>query len=110
MEYKICKTERRIKELYDTGITNPYEIAEILGYKPSSVQSSLVRIIKRSRPKHNYKKTKLAPESKAKIESIIKELQDGIAPIIVAKNHKCSRQYVHIIKNKYMENGEWKEV
>lgn len=110
MEYKICKTERRIKELYDTGITNPYEIAEILGYKTSTVQSSLTRIVRRVRPNHNYKKTTRSPENRAKIESIIKELQEGIAPIVVAKSHNCSRQYVHIIKNKYMENGEWKDV
>lgn len=110
MEYKICKTERTIKELYESGITNPYEIAKLTGYQLSSVRTSLTKTVKRPRPKHNYKKTRLAPESKAKIESIIKDLKQGMAQVEIAKKHNCSRQYVHIIKNKYMENGEWKEV
>lgn len=94
-----CKTERAILELYEMGITNPYEIAEITNYALSTIQSSISRYTdRRSKPKHNYK------PPKKQTQEIIQELKKGRRLVDIAKEYGITRQRVHQIKSAWLED------
>lgn len=94
-----CKTERTILNLYNNGITNPYEIAKITGYKLSTVQTSISLFGERKdRPKHNYK------SCKKQTREIIERLKLGESMSQLAKEYGISRQRVHQIKEAWLED------
>ena len=88
--------------LHKNKTKNPYEIAEHLGLKASTVKNILVdQKIKRERPKHNYKKKELCERSK----TILEMLESGKTPRQVAREMDVSTQWVHILK-KRLTKGE----
>ena len=95
-------TERRttvdkVREMYESGITNPYEIAETYGISVATVRHIKQNIlhIKHPRPSHNYrlrKKSAKNTEIKAQIRLGKKSLSQ------IARDFGVSRQRVFAIK------------
>ena len=98
------KTREKVLQAYKDGITNPYELAEMFRLKPSTISSILVGLgLNRTRPKHNYKKTKKCE----KTETILQEIKEGNVLCEIARKHGVSRQYVHKVKKKWgVDNAE----
>lgn len=92
------KTHDKVLDAYNNGITNPYEIADMLGLSHHTIKEHLNKAnLNRTRPKHNYitcDKTRL----------IRADLESGIKAREIAKKYGVSTQWVHFVKNKYKEN------
>ena len=95
------KTLETIVQLYNEGITNPYEIAQITGLKATTVSAMLSKAkLNRKRPSKNYKKRERNNMAKA----IIEEIEQGVKMVHIAKKYNVSRQYVYILKKSLMED------
>ena len=96
-------TKKLILEAYQSGMTNPYEIAEKYGYSKNTITTYLVELhLGRKRPAHNYNKSRQYSLSK-KTESIIESLKSGLKSKEIQEMYKVSRQYVHYVKYKYLK-------
>ena len=94
----------KVLELYNNGMTNPYEISEESGYSISTVRSVLARLkLNRSRPKHNYKRRERARYDKLCENSkrIVNLLEQGKSCAEVARLLGCTRQNVFITKKRF---------
>lgn len=92
-----------VVELYKSGVTNPYEIAEELGYSISTVKKYLKQAhLGRKRPPHNYVSVKKSD----KTEKIIEKLKEGRAVFQIAKDFEVSRQWVSYIKKREERNNK----
>jgi DNA-binding NarL/FixJ family response regulator len=110
-EGAVPKRKTTSKELvlcaYNSGIKNPYEIAEKYGYSVNTVQTILSQAkLKRQRPKKNFKYRGTSEISKLseKTQNILEAVQDGISPKKVATMYGVTRQYVYVLKAKYLTN------
>ena len=91
------KTREKVLSVYNKGITNPYEIADMLGLSHHTVKDHLVKAkLSRTRPKRNYKTCD-------KTQLIKQDLESGIKAREIAKKHGVSTQWVHQIRNKYIK-------
>lgn len=91
------KTREKVLSAYNKGITNPYEIADMLGLSHHTVKDHLVKAkLNRTRPKRNYKTCD-------KTQLIKQDLESGIKAREIAKKHGVSTQWVHQIRNKYIQ-------
>lgn len=108
------KTQERILQVYNSGITSPYEIAKKLEMHAPSVISTigllvrLGKIEKRTRPKHNFKKRKPTDFDKLcdKTREIFCELEKGLSGGAIARKYGVSRQWVSQIKKKQEKKKE----
>ena len=97
-------TKELVLYAYENVTKNPYEIAEIYGFKVDRVKTILDGAsLKRKRPEHNYKKRKPPQISRLceKTQNILEALKDGYSPARVAQMYEVSRQHVYKIKAKY---------
>lgn len=94
------KTIEKIVRIYKEITTNPYEIAQIVGLRVSTVDVLLTKAkLNRKRPSKNYKKK----ERNGKAKAIIKELKQGEKMVDIANRYGVSRQYVHSLKKSLTE-------
>lgn len=92
------KTWEKVLRAYNDGITNPYDIAEMFGLKVGTVNTLLSNSrLHRKRPSYNYKPLC------DKTNEIITQIKSGKSLSEIAKAYGTSRQYVHIVKNKYVK-------
>ena len=97
-----AKTCGKVLQAYNDGITNPYEISNMLSLKVSTVKRILIELqLKRQRPKHNYKAKKLCDKTK----EIIEEIESGKPLSEIAKSHGFSKQYVYSVRNKFVRGN-----
>jgi DNA-binding Lrp family transcriptional regulator len=91
----------RLDEAIENGETNPHKIAEISGLKLNTVRFYLTTSgVKLGRPKRNYVHCE-------RTESISDDLREGVLSTTeIAQKHGVSRQAVHNIKRKMIEDGE----
>lgn len=91
----------RFDEAIENGETNPHKIAEISGLKLSTVRYYLTTGgVKLGRPRRNYVHCERS-------EAISDDLREGVLSTTeIAKNHGVTRQAVHKIKRKMIEDGE----
>lgn len=97
----------KVMQLYNSGVTNPYEIADMTGYSFYTVRSALVKAgLDRKRPEHNYKATPLKPYDKISDNSkiIVDLLEQGKGCSEIARLVGCSRQNVFVLKKKFYPN------
>ena len=96
------KTKKnKILRLYNSGVQNPYTIAEEVGCSLLSVKAVLYRAgIKRKRPSKNYKERKKSDVSTLKetTQKIISEIKTGKPKSQIAKMYGVSRQWVYAIE------------
>ena len=89
-------TQEKIKEAFDNGMTNPYEIAETYGLSVNYVRNAKVFLkLNNKRPSHNYKprkKDEKTGQIKAEITLGKKSLSE------IARDYGISRQRVHQLK------------
>lgn len=91
----------RFDEAVESGETNPHKIAEISGLKLSTVRYYLTTGgVKLGRPRRNYVHCE-------RTEAISDDLREGVLSTTeIAKKHGVTRQAVHNIKRKMIEDGE----
>jgi DNA-binding Lrp family transcriptional regulator len=89
----------RLNEAIENGETNPHKIAEISGLKLNTVRFYLTTGgVKLGRPKRNYVHCD-------RTESISDDLREGVLSTTeIAQKHGVSRQAVHNIKRKMIED------
>lgn len=93
-----AKTLAKAINLYNSGITNVCEIAELLGMKKRSVETIFRKgNFKRPRPKHNYRETNICDKSRAILDDI---RQGEMSLSEIARKHNVNRQWVWQLKNK----------
>lgn len=104
------KTREKTKEIvlwtYQEKTHNPYEIAELLGYAPTTVQDILNKAkLNRKRPPKNYKHGGVRPIERAseKTQKIFLDIQSGMSMREISKKHDVSTQYVYDIKKRYIK-------
>lgn len=86
-----------VVEAYNSGIKNPYEIADIYGYAPRSVQIWLADAkLGRERPSRNWKKI----DNSEKTKKIIACLENGARVNETARQFGVSKQWVSQIKQR----------
>ena len=97
----------KILQAYNSGITNPHDIAEMFGLKVGTVNTILGNSkLDRKRPTHNYVKRELDEKT---IE-ILQEIENGVSLSEIARKYNCSRQWVSKIKKKYYEREQNNEI
>ncbi len=101
------RNKRNGKELvskaYNSGIKNPYEIAEMYGYAPKSVQTWLSELnLHRERPKHNWKKVQHCE----KTNEIMACLERGERVCELSRRFGVSKQWVSQLKKKMESENE----
>lgn len=100
------KISSKILNLWNNGVTSPYEIAKILNTSKNVVYKSLTENnIKIERPKKNYRvreKTKIENLS-YKTKMILKEIENGKSKIEIAKKYDVSRQWVYSIEKVHIK-------
>ena len=98
------RTKAKVLELYNNGEKNPYKIASALGCSKHTVNCYL-RGLNRGKPAHNYKPTKPTEFNTLsdKTRAIVHDLKDGWKPSVLSKKHNVSRQYVYVLKSKYVD-------
>jgi intein-encoded DNA endonuclease-like protein len=100
------KISSKILNLWNNGVTNPYEIAKIVNTSKNVVYKSLTENnIKIERPKKNYRvrgKTKIENLS-YKTKMILKEIENGKSKIEIAKKYGVSRQWVYSIEKVHIK-------
>lgn len=90
-----------ILDAYNNGMTNPYEISDVYGYKPETVKKYLRFVgVHRNRPPANWKQK----EKSDKTKEILECLEKGVKMSEIAKMYGVSRQWVFIVKRR-SENG-----
>lgn len=97
---------QKIIALYESGVKNPYEIANEVGCDYSTVQKAFTRgNIKRKRPPHNYKERVATDTTKLcqTTQNIIRELKEGHAKSKIAQSYGVSRQWVYIVEQVYIK-------
>ena len=93
-------TLQKLKETYESGITNPYEMAKTLDMSVGTIREYLGDLgIKLGRNKKNYNKTKLCE----KTNIIIEELKNGKTARQISQQYQVSTQYVYEIKGKFLK-------
>lgn len=92
--------KERLKQLVESGITDSYEIASILGITQQTalVYKSQMRLYT-ARPKKNYRPTVLSE----KTQQLIAELENGVSSKEIRAKYGVSRQYVDKVKSKYIK-------
>lgn len=92
-----------VVNVFNKGETNPYKIAEITGYKVSTVRTLLNGAhITIPKGKRNRPPTKISSLCEL-TQLIIEDIKSGEKFSQIAKNHNVSRQYVYKIKDKYVK-------
>ena len=91
---------------YQSGMHNPYEIAETYGYKYSTVETWL-KNAKLGRVRCDNGKNWKRTECSEKTEEIIKCLESGMGMSEIAKEFGVSRQWVYIIKKRSEDYDEY---
>ena len=87
---------------YESGMHNPYEIAETYGYSPLTVKAWLQRAkVIKERAKHNWKKRDYNEQTRAILDS----LESGTRICDICRQFGASRQWVYAVK-KRSENNE----
>ena len=101
---KGARTKAKVLELYNNGEKNPYKIASIIGCSKQTVNCCL-RGLNRGKPAHNYKPTKPTEFNTLsdKTRAIVHDLKDGCKPNALVKKHNVSRQYIYVLKSKYID-------
>lgn len=90
----------RVLKAYQGGITNPYEIAEVLQMDVRYVNGILTKAkLNRQRPKHNYRQRKLC----ANTQAIITALRSGKRVREICDEFGVSSQYVYQVKDKFVK-------
>lgn len=91
------RTEDKIIEAYQSGIHNPYELAEMYGVSYGYVNLVFHRH-KIARPKKNWKHSD-------RTNAIVEDLKEGILTHAeIAKKHGTTRQWVHQLAKKTERN------
>lgn len=92
-----------VVNVFNKGETNPYKIAEITGYKVTTVRTLLNGAhISIPRGKRNRPPTKISSLCEL-TQLIIEDIKSGEKFSQIAKNHNVSRQYVYKVKDKYVK-------
>lgn len=102
------RTWEKVLQAYNDGITNPYEIAELLGLKVGTINWILGNSgLNRKRPNHNYKPFPISEKTK----EIIERIKNGETLSQIAKSCGVSRQYVYKVKDNFVvKKGEHNEL
>ena len=95
------RTQDKIIEAYQSGIHNPYELAEMNGVSRNYVNFVFHwHCIKRQRNAQNWKHCD-------RTDAIVEDLKEGILTHAeIAKTHGTSRQWVHQLAKKTERNDE----
>jgi hypothetical protein len=94
------KTQAKVLQAYNDGITSPYEIAEMLDmdYRYVNIILSNAKL-GRERPKRNYKQRKVCENTQA----IITALRSGKRVREICAEFGVSTQYVYQVKDKFIK-------
>lgn len=92
--------KERLRQLVESGVTDSYEIASILGLTYQTVFDYKSRMgLHTPRPKKNYRPTVLSERT----QQIIAELENGVSRKEIQAKYGVSRQYVEKVKSKYIK-------
>lgn len=92
-------TEQKIIEAYQSGIHNPYELADMYGVSYGYVNLVFHRH-KVARPKKNWKHSD-------RTNAIVEDLKEGVlTQYQIAKKHGVNRQWVYQLAKKMERNDE----
>lgn len=92
-------TQQKIIEAYQSGVHNPYELADMYGVSYSYV-NLVFHLHKVKRPKRNWKHS-------GRTDAIVEDLKEGILTHAeIAKKHGTTRQWVHQLAKKTERNDE----
>ena len=92
-----------IASAYHSGITNPYELADMYGYKIGTIYAYLRDAgIRRNRPAKNWKKV----EKSKKTKEIIACLKSGVGVCETARRFGVTKQWVSLVKKREERENE----
>ena len=99
-------TKEKVVDSYNSGITNPYELAELYGVTKPRIDYILkAQGIKRQRPKKNYKERYKTDRDclSEKTQNIISALEYGFTGNKIAKMYGVSTQWVYSVKKVHIK-------
>lgn len=100
------KTDREVISAYESGITNKYDLAQMFDLTTAHILYILRHNGYGGRPEHNHKtRRKNTPdELSERTQAIALAIQSGVKTGEICRQYGVTRQYVNLVKKKYLTN------